>query len=47
MQAYKAKGKIDTTGNLVVEELIQIQPGNVKVIILQVADDVQNSTEIA
>lgn len=45
MQAYKAKGKIDATGDLVVEEPIQIPPGNVEVIILQVADDIQNSTE--
>ena len=46
MQAYKAKGKIDATGNLVVEESIQIPPGNVEVIILQVADEV-DSTETA
>ncbi|MGB3761231.1 MAG: hypothetical protein WBA07_33465 [Rivularia sp. (in: cyanobacteria)] len=47
MQAYKAKGKVDATGNLVVEESIEIPPGNVEVIILQVADEVQNSTETA
>jgi hypothetical protein len=47
MQAYKAKGKIDANGNLVVEESIQIPPGNVEVIILQVADEVNNSTETA
>lgn len=45
MQAYKLKGKIDATGNLVVEESIKIPPGNVEVIILQVADEVKNSTE--
>ncbi len=45
MQAYKAKGKIDYKGNLVVSEPIQIPPGNVEVIILQVADEVKNSTE--
>lgn len=28
MQAYQAKGKIDATDNLVVEESIQIPPGN-------------------
>ncbi len=47
MQAYKAKGKIDATGNLIVEESIQIPPGNVEVIILQVANEVNNSTETA
>ena len=47
MQAYKVKGKIDATGNLVVEESIQIPPGNVEVIILQVADEVKGSTETA
>ncbi|MEM6400730.1 MAG: hypothetical protein AAF757_10920 [Cyanobacteria bacterium P01_D01_bin.116] len=47
MQAYKAKGKIDATGNLVVSEPIQIPPGNVEVIILQVADEVKNSTQTA
>ena len=45
MQAYKVKGKIDATGNLVFEESIQIPPGNVEVIILQVADEVNNSTQ--
>ncbi|WP_414622017.1 hypothetical protein [Calothrix sp. CCY 0018] len=45
MQAYKAKGKIDATGNLVVTQSIEIPPGNVEVIILQVADEVNDSTE--
>ncbi len=45
MQAYKAKGKIDAMGNLVVEEPIQIPPGNVEVIILLLADEVNNSSE--
>ena len=47
IQAYKVKGKIDATGNLVVEESIKIPPGNVEVIILQVADEVKDSTESA
>ena len=47
MQAYKAKGKIDATGNLVVTQPIEIPPGNVEVIILQVADEVKDSTETA
>ena len=45
MQAYKAKGKINATGNLVVEKSIKIPPGNVEVIVLQLADEVSNSTE--
>jgi hypothetical protein len=47
MQAYKAKGKIDATGNLVVTQSIEIPPGNVEVIILQIADEVNDSTETA
>ncbi len=45
MQAYKVKGKIDATGNLVVTEPIDIPPGNVEVIILQVASEVKSPTE--
>ena len=45
MQAYKVKGKIDATGNLVVAEPIDIPPGNVEVIILQVANEVNSPTE--
>ncbi|MDJ0621145.1 MAG: hypothetical protein QNJ63_31150 [Calothrix sp. MO_192.B10] len=45
MQAYKVKGKVDATGNLVVAEPIDIPPGNVEVIILQVADEVKSPTE--
>jgi hypothetical protein len=47
MQAYKVKGKIDAAGNLVVAEPIEIPPGNVEVIILQIADEVKGSTETA
>lgn len=47
MQAYKVQGKIDATGNLVVTQPIEIPPGNVEVIILQVADEVKDSTETA
>ena len=42
MQAYKAKGKTDATGNLVVTQPIEIPPGYVEVIILRVADEVTN-----
>ncbi|PAX51243.1 hypothetical protein [Brunnivagina elsteri] len=34
MQAYKLKGKIDATGNLVITEPIQMPPGDVEVIVL-------------
>lgn len=35
MQAYKLKGKIDSTGNLVINEPVKMPPGDVEVIILQ------------
>jgi hypothetical protein len=47
MQAYKVKGKIDATGNLVVTEPIDISPGDVEVIILQVGSEVKTSTKTA
>jgi hypothetical protein len=34
MQAYKLKGKIDATGNLVIIEPLPMPPGDVEVIIL-------------
>jgi hypothetical protein len=43
MLAYKLKGKIDTTGNLVLVEPVNIPPGDVEIIILQVADTVQQA----
>lgn len=45
MQAYKLKGKIDTAGNLVITESIQIPPGEVEVIILQVATSTEKITK--
>ncbi|MDJ0621146.1 MAG: hypothetical protein QNJ63_31155 [Calothrix sp. MO_192.B10] len=45
MQAYKVKGKVDATGNLVVAEPIEIPPGDVEIIILQVANEVKSPTE--
>ena len=35
MQAYKLKGKVDTAGNLVITEPVNMPPGDVEVIILQ------------
>lgn len=40
MQAYKLRGKIDATGKLVVGEPVNMPPGDVEIIILQLADTV-------
>lgn len=48
MQAYKLKGKIDATGNLVITEPVQIPPGDVEVIILvssQMITDISENTK--
>lgn len=39
MQAYKLKGKIDASGNLVIGEPVNIPPGDVEVIVLQAFDN--------
>lgn len=44
MQAYKLKGKIDFSGNLVIAEPVKMPPGDVEVIVLQVVETVTNST---
>lgn len=44
MQAYKLKGKIDATGNLVVVEPVNMLPGDVEIIILQLADPVKQAS---
>ncbi|MBD2104324.1 hypothetical protein [Leptolyngbya sp. FACHB-261] len=36
MKAYKFKGKINSEGNLIITEAIDLVPGDVEVIILQV-----------
>lgn len=38
MQAYKLKGTIDSAGHLVITEPIKLPPGDVEVIVLQVAE---------
>lgn len=43
MQAYKLRGKIDATGNLVVVEPVNMPPGEVEIIVLQLADTVVSS----
>ncbi len=39
MQAYKLKGKIDSEGNLVIDQATNLTPGEVEVIILQPSQD--------
>ena len=45
MQAYKLRGKIDATGNLVVGEPLNMPPGEVEIIVLQLADTVARSRD--
>jgi hypothetical protein len=45
MQAYKLRGKIDATGNLVVGEPVNMPPGEVEIIVLQLADTVVSSPQ--
>ncbi|MBW4667948.1 MAG: hypothetical protein KME60_11085 [Cyanomargarita calcarea GSE-NOS-MK-12-04C] len=46
MQAYKLKGKIDATGNLVITEPIQMPPGgDVEVIVLLSAQTITSPAE--
>ncbi|MBG1269218.1 hypothetical protein [Nostoc sp. WHI] len=42
MQAYKLKGKIDPAGNLVITEPVNLPPGDVEVIVLQVIEKLDN-----
>ena len=44
MQAYKLKGKIDSAGNLVITEPVNLPPGDVEVIVLQAIDKLDNIT---
>lgn len=44
MQAYKLKGKIDSAGNLVINQSVKMPPGDVEVIILQAIETPANST---
>ncbi|MEH2299159.1 MAG: hypothetical protein V7K88_08960 [Nostoc sp.] len=47
MQAYKLKGKIDSAGNLVITEPINLPPGDVEVIVLQAIEKLDNITVLA
>ncbi len=44
MQAYKLKGTIDRSGHLIISEPIDMDPGEVEVIILQPATSVKDAT---
>ena len=44
MQAYKLRGKIDATGNLVVVEPVNMPPGDVEIIVLQLAEPVKQAS---
>ena len=44
MQAYKLKGKIDSAGNLVITEPVNLPPGDVEVIVLQAIEKFDNIT---
>ena len=44
MQAYKLKAKIDNSGNLVINEPINMPPGEVEVIVLQPVAAPENLT---
>ncbi|UKP00066.1 hypothetical protein [Nostoc sp. UHCC 0870] len=46
MQAYKVNATIDESGNLIIDEPLNIAPGEVEVIILQIPSEV-TSTEVS
>ncbi|NJM63111.1 MAG: hypothetical protein HC849_27700 [Oscillatoriales cyanobacterium RU_3_3] len=45
MLAYKLKGKIDATGNLVIVEPVNMPPGDVEIIVLQLAVPVKGASD--
>jgi hypothetical protein len=47
MQAYKLTGKIDNSGQLILTEPTNLNPGDVEVIILQSASTTENQLDIA
>ena len=44
MQAYKLKGKIDQSGNLLITEPVNLPPGNVEVIVWTATDTLDSTT---
>jgi hypothetical protein len=45
MQAYKVKGRVDSSGHLVITEPIDLEPGEVEVIVLQAPADITSEPE--
>lgn len=46
MQAYKLKGAIDKSGNLIISETIKMAPGEVEIIVLQTVKKGNNDTGV-
>ncbi|WP_353930663.1 hypothetical protein WJM97_20725 [Okeanomitos corallinicola TIOX110] len=44
MQAYKLKGKIDSSGNLVITEPLNLPPGNVEIVVWPATENLDNTT---
>lgn len=44
MQAYKLKRKIDSTGNLVITQPVDMPPGDVEIIVLQLLETIATPT---
>jgi hypothetical protein len=44
MQAYKLKGKIDLSGNLVITEPLNLPPGDVEIVLWQATETLDNTT---
>ncbi|MFM6279780.1 MAG: hypothetical protein ACKN9K_15690 [Dolichospermum sp.] len=44
MQAYKLKGKIDQSGNLVISEPLNLPPGNVEIVVWAATDTLDHTT---
>ncbi|MBD2295174.1 hypothetical protein H6G06_17220 [Anabaena sphaerica FACHB-251] len=44
MQAYKLKGKIDSSGNLVITDPLKLPPGDVEIVLWQATETLDNTT---
>ncbi|MEI6442734.1 MAG: hypothetical protein WCO29_06300 [Nostocales cyanobacterium ELA583] len=44
MQAYKLKGKIDQSGNLLITEPVNFPPGNVEIVVWTATDTLDHTT---
>ncbi|MFM7408745.1 MAG: hypothetical protein ACKO3K_19330 [Cuspidothrix sp.] len=44
MQAYKLKEKIDSSGNLVITEPLNLPPGDVEIVVWQATNTLDNTT---